>query len=89
MIYRHYIDAAVYNLGFYAYRPEKVQSRLSGRYVKPPLEHVRLLVEPIENRNCQFRPYGIAITKVQGRNRCSEPRSSEPRREIIADSGPN
>jgi hypothetical protein len=43
-------------------------------FTETPLEHVRLLVEQIEGRNCQFRPYGIAITKVEGRKRGVPPR---------------
>lgn len=32
-----------------------------------PIEHVSLLAQRIEGRRCQFEPYGVAITKKQGR----------------------
>lgn len=32
-----------------------------------PIEHVSLLTGPIEGRACQFEPFGVAITKKQGR----------------------
>jgi hypothetical protein len=36
-------------------------------FSETPLEHVHLLIGPIEDRQCQFEPYGVAITKKQGR----------------------
>lgn len=36
-------------------------------FTETPLEHVSLLVGEIEGRACQFAPYGVAITKKQGR----------------------
>lgn len=36
-------------------------------FTETPLEHVRLLVEPIEGRKYKFEPYGIAITKRTAR----------------------
>ncbi len=36
-------------------------------FTETPLEHVSLLAEEIEDRQCQFERYGIAITKKQAR----------------------
>lgn len=36
-------------------------------FTETPLEHVRLLIEPIEGRRYKFEPYGIAITKRTAR----------------------
>ena len=36
-------------------------------FTETPLEHVGLLLGEIEGRECTFEPYGIAITKRQGR----------------------
>jgi hypothetical protein len=36
-------------------------------FTETPLEHVSLLLGDIEGRACHFEPYGIAITKKQGR----------------------
>lgn len=36
-------------------------------FTETPLEHVALLTGDIEGRACQFGPYGVAITKRQGR----------------------
>ena len=36
-------------------------------FTETPLESLYLLAEEIDNRNCRFRPYGIAITKRIGR----------------------
>ena len=44
-----------------------VESQRCVCFSETPLEHVSLLVEEIEGRECQFEPYGIAITKKQGR----------------------
>jgi hypothetical protein len=37
-------------------------------FTETPLEYTHLLLEQIENRDCHFGPYGIAITKKQGRS---------------------
>lgn len=36
-------------------------------FSETPLEHVALLLGDIDGRVCAFEPYGIAITKLQGR----------------------
>lgn len=36
-------------------------------FTETPLEHIHLLLADIENRECRFRPYGIAMTKKVGR----------------------
>lgn len=36
-------------------------------FTETPLEHVSLLTEAIDGRTVQFEPYGIVITKKQGR----------------------
>lgn len=36
-------------------------------FTETPLENVNLLTEVIDGRECQFRPYGIAITRKQAR----------------------
>lgn len=36
-------------------------------FTETPLEHVSLLTLPIEGRQIQFEPYGIVISKKQGR----------------------
>ena len=45
-----------------------VRSQRCVCFTETPLEHVCLLLEEIEGRECQFEPYGIAITKKQGRS---------------------
>lgn len=42
-------------------------------FTETPLEHVNLLAEDIENRTFRFEPYGIAITRKQGRTRGVNP----------------
>jgi hypothetical protein len=42
-------------------------------FTETPLEHVSLLLGEIEGRRCQFEPYGLAITKKQGRARSVNP----------------
>lgn len=42
-------------------------------FTESPLEHVKLLVEPITSRNCEFSCYGVAITKKQGRRLGANP----------------
>lgn len=37
-------------------------------FTETPLEHISLLIGQIEGRSFSFEPYGIAITKRQGRN---------------------
>src|SRR5689334_8178820 len=36
-------------------------------FTETPLEHVSLLTQPIDGRDMAFAPYGIAITRKQGR----------------------
>jgi hypothetical protein len=36
-------------------------------FTETPLEHVSLLTQPIDGRTIEFAPYGIAITRKQGR----------------------
>jgi len=47
-------------------RPTDSQRCVS--FTETPLEHIGLMCETIEKRNCRFEPYGVAITKKQGRN---------------------
>jgi hypothetical protein len=42
-------------------------------FTETPLEHLSLLLEPIENRQQQFKPYGIALTKKAARRRSVNP----------------
>jgi hypothetical protein len=42
-------------------------------FTETPMEHIALLTEQIEGRDCHFEPYGIAITKMQGRSRGVNP----------------
>jgi hypothetical protein len=42
-------------------------------FTETPLEYVNLLVEDIEGRSCQFKPYGLAITKKVGRRKGVNP----------------
>lgn len=36
-------------------------------FTETPLEHVKFMLGRIEGRQCQFEPYGVAITKRHGR----------------------
>ncbi|HLN30050.1 MAG TPA: hypothetical protein VK395_20070 [Gemmataceae bacterium] len=42
-------------------------------FTETPLEYTHLLLGEIEGRDCQFEPYGVAITKKQGRRRGVNP----------------
>src|SRR5438094_1121243 len=42
-------------------------------FTETPLEYTHLLLADIENREVQFRPYGVAITKRLGRQRGVNP----------------
>lgn len=42
-------------------------------FTETPLEHVALLAQEIEGRNCSFEPYGVAITKAQARRAGANP----------------
>lgn len=42
-------------------------------FTETPLEHVFSLLGDIEGRACRFEPYGVAITKRQGRKRGVNP----------------
>jgi hypothetical protein len=48
-------------------RKESLDSQRCVCFTETPLEHVALLLEDIDGRDCQFAPYGVAITKKQGR----------------------
>lgn len=52
-------------------RLEKVKQSVDSQkcvcFTETPLEHVSLLLGKIDNRNCDFKPYGVAITRKQGR----------------------
>lgn len=49
------------------------ESQRTVCFSETPLEHTSLLCQPIEGRNCQFEPFGIAITKKQGRRKGANP----------------
>jgi hypothetical protein len=51
----------------------KLSSQMCVCFTETPLEHIYLLLSEIENRNCQFQPYGIAITKKLGRRQGINP----------------
>lgn len=42
-------------------------------FTETPLEHLSLLTQPIDGRDFQFKPYGIAITRVVARRRKANP----------------
>lgn len=42
-------------------------------FTETPLEHMSLLTGDIEGRACKFEPYGIAITRKQGRKKGVNP----------------
>jgi hypothetical protein len=42
-------------------------------FTETPLEHVSLLLGEIDGRRYDFKPYGLAITKMQGRRRGVNP----------------
>jgi hypothetical protein len=42
-------------------------------FTETPLEHVSLLAQPIEGRDIEFAPYGVAITRKQGRGQGVNP----------------
>lgn len=46
---------------------ENLDSQKVVCFTETPLEHVRLLTEPIQGRRFEFGPYGIAITKRSAR----------------------
>jgi hypothetical protein len=46
---------------------ENVTTQRVVCFTETPLEHVRLLVEPIQGKQYKFGPYGIAITKRTAR----------------------
>jgi len=49
------------------------ESQRAVCFTETPIEHVGLLTETLEGRDCQFEPYGIALTKLQGRSRGVNP----------------
>lgn len=51
-------------------RPE---SQKTVCFTETPLEFTHLLLEEIPNRGCQFKPYGIAVTKRIGRQKGVNP----------------
>jgi len=42
-------------------------------FTEAPLQNVRSLLGDIEGRSCHFQPYGVALTKHQGRQFCINP----------------
>jgi hypothetical protein len=44
-----------------------LESQKCVSFTETPLEHIRLMVEQIDGRSCQFEPYGVVLTKKQGR----------------------
>lgn len=42
-------------------------------FTETPLENVKFMLGAIEGRQCQFEPYGVAITKRQGREKGINP----------------
>ncbi|HEV7593904.1 MAG TPA: hypothetical protein VGO33_02820 [Gemmatimonadaceae bacterium] len=46
----------------------KLKSQKCVCFTETPLEHIHLLLEEIDNRDCQFKPYGVAIPKKVGRS---------------------
>lgn len=50
-----------------------VDSQKAVCFTETPLEHTSLLIGEIEGRQCQFEPYGIAITRKQARKRGVNP----------------
>lgn len=48
-------------------------SQMAVCFTETPLEHTSCMLEEIDDRNCQFKPYGIAITKSQGREGGANP----------------
>jgi hypothetical protein len=42
-------------------------------FTETPMEHLTVLTSEIEGRSCKFEPYGIAITRKQGRARGVNP----------------
>ncbi len=42
-------------------------------FTETPLEHIHILTSKIDGRECQFQPYGIAISKKQGRKYGANP----------------
>ena len=49
------------------------ESQKTVCFTETPLEHASLLLEDIDNRQCDFSTYGIAITKKQGRRKGVNP----------------
>jgi hypothetical protein len=50
-----------------------IESQKCVCFTETPLEHVSLLTAPIEGRRIKFEPYGIVITKKQGRKYGTNP----------------
>ena len=48
--------------------PEAGISQKTVCFTETPLEHLNLFLEDIGNRQCHFKPYGIAITKKLARS---------------------
>jgi hypothetical protein len=52
---------------------QQLNSQKTVCFTETPLEFAHLMVQPIENRQFKFEPYGIAITKRLGRKRGANP----------------
>ncbi|HUE69879.1 MAG TPA: abortive infection system antitoxin AbiGi family protein [Pirellulaceae bacterium] len=52
---------------------QPIESQKCVCFTETPLEYVYILTSPIENRRYRFAPYGIAISKKQGRKRGVNP----------------
>jgi len=52
---------------------EDIRSQKVVCFTETPLENVNLLTEEISGRNCSFAPYGIAISRKQGRKAGANP----------------
>lgn len=46
---------------------ENTASQRSVCFTETPLEHVYWLLQPVQGRQIEFRPYGVALPKKQGR----------------------
>src|SRR4051794_17235230 len=50
-------------------KAESIATQRCVCFTEAPLEQVALLLGDIDGRECSFAPYGVAITKKQGRKR--------------------
>ena len=54
-------------------KEESIATQRCVCFTEAPLEQVALLLGDIDGRECSFAPYGVAITKKQGRKRGVNP----------------